>query len=256
MFPRDVWLVFQREMNHRYRQPTWLVMGLAQPVLYMFFFGPLVKKFVAYTPGFPPGGTWMVFAPALMVQMVIIGSSFVGLTLLSEYRSGVFERFRVTPMSPTALLLGKVSTVAANVVIQSVVIVLVCHLAFHVDPPIAGVALCMLMVAFLSVTIASCSYALALRLKSEEGLPAVLNAMLLPLFLLSGTLLPITPELAPSWLWYLSRINPVSHVMDASRASFRGDFSAHSLLSGSVVLGAMTLLSLVWAVHTFSKQDA
>jgi ABC-2 type transport system permease protein len=60
------------------------------------------------------------------------------------------------------------------------------------------------------VAIASCSYALALRLKSEETVPAVLNALLLPLFLLSGTLLPITTALAPNWLWRLSRLNPVA----------------------------------------------
>ncbi|MGW7047826.1 ABC transporter permease [Streptomyces avermitilis] len=256
MLPRDIWLVFRREISQRYRQPTWLVMGLAQPVLYMFFFGPLVQEFVAYTPGFPPGGTWMVFAPALMVQMVIIGSSFVGLSLLAEYRSGVLERFRVTPMSPAALLLGKVLTVAVNVLIQSAVIVLVCHLVFRVNPPIYGMALCMLMIACLSIAIASCSYALALRLKSEEGLPAALNAILLPLFLLSGTLLPITPKLAPSWLWHLSRFNPVAHVMDASRASFRGDFSSHSLFTGSLALVAMTALSLLWAVRSFAKQNA
>ncbi|MEU4097194.1 ABC transporter permease [Streptomyces sp. NPDC026673] len=255
MLRRDVWLVFRREMIHRYRQPTWLVMGLAQPILYMFFFGPLVQKFVTYTPGFPPGGLWMVFAPALMVQMVIIGSSFVGMNLLSEYRAGVFERFRVTPMRPAALLLGKVLTVAVNVMVQAGVIVLICCLVFGMRPPAAGVALCMLMITSLSMAIASLSYALALRIKSEQQLPAVLNAMLMPLFLLSGTLLPITPALAPNWLWELSRVNPVAHVMDASRAGFRGDFSAHSLLSGSIALAAMTLLSFWWAVRTFARQN-
>lgn len=252
---REVWLVFSREMRHRYRQPTWLVMGLAQPVLFMFFFGPLLKKFVAYTPGFPPGGAWQVFAPALMIQMVIVGSSFVGVGLLSEYRSGVLERFRVTPMSPAALLLGKVLTVAFNVLIQAGVIVLVCHLAFRVDPPLVGMAVCMLMVAALSLAIASCSYALALRIRNEESLMASLNALLMPLFLLSGTFLPITAELAPSWLYRLSRVNPVAHVMDAGRAGFRGDYSVHALLPGSAAAFAMAVLSLWWAVRTFSRLD-
>jgi ABC-2 type transport system permease protein len=256
MFPRDVWLVFRREMTHRYRQPVWLVFGLAQPVMYMFFFGPLLGKFVTYTPGFPPGGIWMVFAPALMVQMAIVGSSFVGVSLLAEYRSGVFERFSVVPMSPAALLSGKLLAVSVNVLVQAGAIALLAVLVFEVRPPVAGVALCLLIVAVLAVAIASCSYALALRLKSEEKVPALLNALLLPIFLLSGTLLPITTELAPSWLWKLSRLNPVAYVMDADRASFRGDFSAHSLLTGSVALAAMTLVSFWWAVRTFSRQRA
>lgn len=242
-------------MVHQYRQPAWLVMGLAQPVLYMFFFGPLVGKFVTYTPGFPPGGIWTVFAPALMVQMVIIGSSFVGGSLLAEYRSGVFDRFSVSPMRPTALLTGKLLAVALNVLTQAGAITLLCVVVFGVEPPVLGVILCMSIVAFLSIAIASSSYALALRLKSEERFPAVLNALLLPLFLLSGTLLPITAKLAPVWLWELSRLNPVAYVMDASRASFRGDFSVHALFPGMAALAVMTSVAFLWAVRTFSRQN-
>jgi ABC-2 type transport system permease protein len=251
---RNTWVFYCREMSHRFRQPMWLIMGLAQPVLYMFFFGPLVQKFVAYTPGFPPGDIWTIFAPALMVQMAITGSTFVGMNLLAEYRGGVFERFRATPASPVSLLLGKVMTVATSVLIQSCLIVLVCCIAFGLRPSVPGLLLSLFIVGFLSVALASCSYALALKLKSEQGLPAVLNVILLPLFLISGTLLPITPELAPPWLYHLSRINPVSYVMEASRTSFRGDFSMNSLSSGLVALTVMTVLSLWWGVSAFSSE--
>lgn len=252
----SVWLIYRRELSQRFRQPVWLIMGLVQPILYMFFFGPLVGKFVAHTPGFPPGNTWTIFAPALMVQMVVIGSTFVGLNLLAEYRTGVFERFRMTLVSPVSLLLGKVMTVATSVLLQSILIALVCCLSFGLRPSIPGLFLCLLIVGLLSVSLSSCSYALALRLKSEDALPAVLNAILLPLFLLSGTLLPITSELAPPWLWQLSRANPVAYVMEASRASFRGDFSMTSLSSGLIILVAMTVLSLWWGASTFSREDA
>ncbi|MFF2519279.1 ABC transporter permease [Streptomyces sp. NPDC058086] len=251
----DIWLIFCRELSHRLRHPVWVIMGLVQPVLYMFFFGPLVQKFVAHTPGFPPGGIWTIFAPALMVQMVIIGSTFVGVNLLVEYRAGVLERFRVTPASPVALLLGKVLTVATTVLIQSCLIVLVCHLAFGLNPSLAGMSLCLLIVGLLSMSLASCSYAIALRVKNEDGVQALLNALVLPLFLLSGTLLPITAELAPGWLWYLSRINPVAYVMDAGRASFRGDFAAAALPSGLIALAVMTTISLWWGVWTFSREN-
>ncbi|TRO55452.1 ABC transporter permease [Streptomyces sp. IB201691-2A2] len=253
---RNLWLIFCREFSHRLRQPVWLVIGLAQPVLYMFFFGPLVKKFIEHTPGFPDGDIWTIFAPALMVQMVIIGSTFVGLNLLAEYRAGVFGRFQVTPMSPVSLLLGKVASVTTGVLIQSGLIVVVCCLAFGLRPSPAGLCLCLAIVGLLSVSLATCSYSLALRVKSEESLPVALNALILPLFLLSGTLLPITPELAPPWLWGLSRLNPVSYVMDASRASFRGDFSSAELLPGVIAVAGMTALSLVWGVTTFSKENS
>lgn len=252
---RDIGLVFGREVAQRTRQPAWLVMSLAQPLLFMFFFGPLLTKFVEYTPGFPPGDTWLIFAPALMIQMVLVGSSMVGIGLLAEYRSGVLERLRVTPMRPVSVLLGKVLTIAVSVLVQAALIVLVCHLAFGVDPPPVGLALSLLIVGLLSSALASLSYGIALWIKSEEGVPTFLNAMLMPMLLLSGTFLPITAELAPSWLYELSRFNPVAHVMDADRASFRGDFSTYSLLPGVISLVALVILALSFATWSFTREN-
>jgi ABC-2 family transporter len=45
--------------------------------------------------------------PALLVQLTLFGTAFVGFALIAEYRSGVIERMRVTPVSRAALLLGR-----------------------------------------------------------------------------------------------------------------------------------------------------
>ncbi|MFJ4633678.1 ABC transporter permease [Streptomyces sp. NPDC088847] len=250
----DTWLVFRRELSHRLRQPVWLIMGITQPVLYMFFFGPLLESFVKHTPGFPPGNVWQIFAPALMVQMVIIGSTFVGVNLLSEIRAGVFERFQISPASSISILFGKVLTVAFTVACQCLLIILLCCLVYGLQPDLLGMSISLLMVVVLSASLASVSYSVALRIQNEDSVSALLNALLMPMFLLSGTLLPITPKLAPEWLWRLSRVNPIAYVMDASRASFRGDFSFGSIYSGVMALTVVAVLSFGWGIITFSKE--
>ncbi|MEU3619905.1 MULTISPECIES: ABC transporter permease [unclassified Streptomyces] len=253
---RDVWLIFGREISHRVRQPAWVVMGLAQPLLFMYFFGPLLTKFVAYTPGFPPGSTWTIFAPSLMLQMVLVGASTVGMSLLAEYRAGVLERFRVTPIRPTALLLGKVLCVVVNVLTQSALIVLLCSVSFGLEVPLFGLIASMLMVALLSAALASASYALALRIRDEESLSALINALLMPLLLLSGTFLPITEGLAPGWLYRLAQLNPIDHVMEATRAYFRGDFTMDSVGMGSFSVLFVSGFALWWGVRTFAREHA
>ncbi|MFI7142945.1 ABC transporter permease [Streptomyces massasporeus] len=253
---RDVWLVFLRELSHRSRQPLWLILELIHPIAYMFLIGPLVGAVLNSTPGNPHGDSWYLFAPALMVQVVIVGSTFVGVSFLAEYRSGVFERFRVTALSTVSLLIGKVLTVAVSVLIQSCLILILCYAAFGVRPGAGGVMLSLMMVGLLSVALASASYAFALHLRQEESLQTVLNTLLLPLFLLSGTLLPITKELAPQWLWLLSRLNPIAYVMDAGRAVFRGDFGLNGLMPGMVSLAAMTTASLWWGLRTFTRHES
>ncbi|EHR52721.1 ABC-type multidrug transport system, permease component [Saccharomonospora marina XMU15] len=253
---RDVWLIFRRDLVLSLRNPAWIFIQIMQPVLYLVLFGPLLEKVVASTPGFPPGDVWTIFTPALIVMIALFGTSFVGFGLLADYRSGVVERLRVTPTSRTALLLGKVLNNALQALVQAILLITLAVVAFGLRAPVGGIALSLLIAGLLAVTMASASYALALTLRSEEAFPALLNAVLLPVLLLSGILLPITTGLAPEWLYTISRINPFSHVVEAERAGFRGDFTVDALLTGSLVLVALTALALLWGVRTFRRENA
>lgn len=86
-------LIFGRAMRRSLRNPTWIILGLIQPVLYLVLFGPLLKPIVA-APGFPPGDAWQVFVPGLLIMLGIFGGAFVGFELVAEYRAGVIERMR------------------------------------------------------------------------------------------------------------------------------------------------------------------
>src|SRR5262249_43441341 len=105
--PRDTWLVFRRYMSMTVRNPAWVVIGMLQPLLYLFLFAPLLQSVAADVRGFPPGGAYNVFVPGLIIQLGAFGAAFVGFTLIAELRAGVVERFRVTPISRIALLLGR-----------------------------------------------------------------------------------------------------------------------------------------------------
>ncbi|WP_410564611.1 ABC transporter permease [Amycolatopsis sp. cmx-4-61] len=252
---RDTWLIFRREMTAALRNPTWVLIGIMQPLLYLFLFGPLMVK-AMQAQGLSEVDGWMLLTPALIAQLALFGSSFVGFGLLAEYRSGVVERFRVTPVSRVALLLGKVLASALQAVVQALLIIALAYLAFDLDAPVGGVLLSLLIVFLLAVSLASCSYALALTLKSEETFPALLNAVLIPLLLLSGILLPITSGVAPDWLYTISQINPFRHVVDVERNTFRGDFTMDALFTGGVVVLVMALLSLWWGTRTFQRENA
>ncbi|MEV6830346.1 ABC transporter permease [Amycolatopsis sp. NPDC051102] len=252
---RDTWLIFRREMTAALRNPTWVLIGIMQPLLYLFLFGPLMVRAVQ-AQGMSEVDGWMLLTPALIAQLALFGSSFVGFGLLAEYRAGVVERFRVTPVSRAALLLGKVLAGAVQAVVQALLIIALAYLAFDLDAPVGGVLLSLVIVFLLAVSLASCSYALALTLKSEETFPALLNAVLIPLLLLSGILLPITAGQAPAWLYRISQINPFRHVVDVERSTFRGDFTMDALFTGSVVVLVMAVVSVWWGTRTFQKENA
>ncbi|OLF15253.1 ABC transporter permease [Actinophytocola xanthii] len=253
---RETWLVFRRHTAVSLRSPAWVIIGIIQPVLYLVLFGPLMEKIVANTPGFPPGDAWQILTPGLLVQLGLFGSMFAGFALLADISTGVLERMRVTPVRRLALLLGRVLHDMVQLLVQAVLLVVLAALVFGLRAPLAGVALCLVMVALLGICLSSCSYAVAAILRSEETFPPVLTSVSVPLLLLTGILVPITMDLAPRWLYVLSRINPFAHVMDAERAAFRGEYSVDALLTGSVVLCVVTVLAVWWGARTFHRENA
>src|SRR5579883_2892374 len=120
----DTWLVFQRYFGLLMHNPAWIAAEVVQPVLYLLLFAPLLKS-IASMPGFPPGGAYNVFVPGLLIQMGLFGGSGVGFGLIAELREGIIERFRVTPVSRFALLMGRALRDVLTILIQSVLLVLV-----------------------------------------------------------------------------------------------------------------------------------
>src|SRR6187431_3685830 len=102
---RDTWLIFHRSLILTLRQPTWVVFGMMLPVLYLVLFGPLLEGAMKEAGTGTNAFNW--FVPGLIIQIAIFGTAFGGFGLIAEMRSGVIERMRVTPMSRTAMLLGR-----------------------------------------------------------------------------------------------------------------------------------------------------
>src|SRR5207247_5921866 len=75
--------------------------------------------------GFPAGGAYNVFVPALLVQLGMFVAAGVGFSLISELRMGVIERLRVTPVSRVALLFGRALRDMFSIVLQSLILILI-----------------------------------------------------------------------------------------------------------------------------------
>jgi ABC-2 type transport system permease protein len=249
----QIWLVFQRAMRQSLRNPVWVIVGIVQPVLYLALFGPLLQPIIANTPGFPPGDAYQILVPALLIQLGMFGSLFAGFSLIQEYRSGVVERMRVTPVSRTALLLGRSMRDVVVLVVQGILLTVVA-LFFGLRAPVVGVLIALVIVAIVALATSAASYAMALQLKSEDALAPLLNTIVLPLLLLSGILLPMT--LAPTWLFGLSRINPFVYIVDAERAVFLGSLTSGTVVVGILVGLVLSAVTVAWGVRTFQRESA
>ena len=248
---RDTWLIFRRSLVLTLRQPVWIVFGMMVPVLYLVLFGPLLEGAMQSAGTGTSAFNW--FVPGLIIQIAIFGTAFGGFGLIAEVRSGVVERMRVTPMSRASMLLGRsLRDVVILMVQATIMIVLAIPFGLQIDPQSIIAMLGLLLLIGLSV--APLSYAGALYLKTEDAFAPVVNAIALPLLLLSGILLPMA--LAPDWLQFLSTINPLTHAVDAARALFNGDWGNPDVAVG-VGISAIFAIFAVWVgSRSFSRAVA
>jgi ABC-2 type transport system permease protein len=248
---RDTWLIFRRSLVLTLRQPTWLIFGIMYPLLYLVLFGPLLDGVVSVTGGGVGAYNW--FVPGLLVQVALFGSAFVGFGLIAELRYGVVERMRVTPMSRTAMLLGRSLRDVVLLLVQALLMVaLSIPFGLHLDP--AGVAVSFGLLALLGLVMAPLSYAAALALRSEDAFAPLIQGVTFPLLLLSGILLPMT--LAPDWLRFLSTINPLTHAVDAVRALFNGQWGEPEILIRTVVTAILAVVGVWVASRAFTRATA
>ncbi len=136
---RDTWLIFHRSLWLTIRQPMWLVFGMMIPILYLVFFGPLLAGATKAATAASGTSSFNWFVPGLLIQIAIYGTAFAGFGLIAELRSGVVERMRVTPMSRSAMLLGR-SLRDVVILLGQAMLMIVLSIPFGLTIDAAGIA--------------------------------------------------------------------------------------------------------------------
>jgi ABC-2 type transport system permease protein len=248
---RDTWLVFQRQMTLVIRTPVWVAVGLAQPVVYLTLFAPMLRKALVAAGGPATyAHAYLVYVPGLLVAIACFGGLFTGFGLLAELRAGIIERARVTPVSRSALLLGRALREVANMIFQALVIT-VLAIPLGLTVPLADVLLAYLLFSLLALMATVISYGIALQIRNEAALGPLINTVAQPVMLLAGVLLPLT--LAPLWLRRVADWNPFYWATSGMRALFAGHVGDPAVWQGLVIVIGLTALAVAWSARLFSR---
>ena len=233
----DSAIVLSRQLRPMSRDPFTLLFGMLQPLVFLILYGPLLVA--AGATGESP---WQWFVPGIIVMIGLFGTSVAGSYLLEELRVGSFERFLVTPLDRSSLLIGRALKEVVPLTLQAILIVLVVTpFGFRLEP--AGIAIGLLLLAVFGVGLGALSHSLALAVRRQEYLFWLIQqTFLFPLLLLSGILLPL--DGAPEWLTFLSRLNPLSYLVAAERALFAGQLDDPSVPIAAVVVTGVAIVGL------------
>ncbi|RCV49015.1 ABC transporter permease [Marinitenerispora sediminis] len=245
----DTGTIFGRYLRATLRSKTSLVFGMLQPLLFLALFGPLLTGLDLGVSG----SSWQTLVPGVLVQLTLLGGSFVGLGLLVDRSLGVIDRMRVTPVHPMALLLGRTLRDVVQLVAQSVLLVLL-GLLLGLRAPLPGVLIGLVFVAVLAGALSALSYGLAMNVRSTPEFAAVANTVGMPLMLLSGLLLPM--NLAPGWLNGVSLAIPLRYAVDAMREVFQGHYLNGTVAAGAAATAVLAAACLFGGTRLFQRGHA
>jgi ABC-2 type transport system permease protein len=221
-----------------------VVGALVSPLIFWLLLGAGFGH--SFNSGFAAheGGYMEYFFPGVLVMILLFTAIFSTISIIDDRQAGFLQGVMVAPVSRAAIVLGCVLGATVLAVLQSVL--------FLILAPFAGVHVGVLSFVVLvgvfcvvGFTLSSIGFYLAWRLETTSAYHAVMNILLLPMWLLSGAVFPSSGS--PQWMGWLMAINPLTYGMAAvRRALYLGtSFDTEHVPSFSVSLGVSIAMGLV-----------
>ena len=200
-----------REIVRFYRQPARVVGVIVSPLLFWVVigagFGTSLQSGATGT-----GNFLHYFFPGALIMIVLFTSIFTMMSVIEDRNEGFLLSVMVAPVHRSGIVLGKVMGGTTLSAVQGLV--------FLVFAPAIGIHIgfeqfwIVALVTFLAAfSLTALGFAIAWRMESSQGFHAIINLFLIPLWMLSGALFPVSG--ASGWLKVLMRINPLTYGMDA-----------------------------------------
>jgi len=196
--------LWQRELVRFWRQKSRVLGVVASPLIFWAVIGF----------GSGPGGPKFFF-PGTVVLTVMFSAIFSTMSIIEDRREGFLLSMLVSPASRTSLVLGKILGAATLAWIQGVVILAFAPLA-GIGIPVSEIAPLVGVVFLISFTLTALGFLIAWKFDSTQGYHAVMNLLLLPMWLVSGAVFSIAG--ASSVIRAAMMVNPLMY----STALLRG----------------------------------
>lgn len=169
--------------------------------------------------------------PGIIAMSVLFGTMFFGLNIVMDRKMDVLKEVLVAPVSRTTIFFGKVLGGCTESVVQAALLLTMGVLLFKV--PAAGALAALGFALLLAIGFVSVGLFLGSFFESYEGFQLIGTFVMFPVFFLSGALYPV--EGLPTWLTWLTRVNPATYAVDGLRGSVLGVYAFHPLLDAAVL---------------------
>jgi ABC-2 type transport system permease protein len=229
-----------REIVRFYRQKTRVVGVLASPLVFWLVIGSGFGTSFRSGAGANQQHYMDYFYPGVLVMIVLFTSIFTMMSVIEDRKEGFLLSVLVAPVPRSAIVLGKVLGGTTLAAAQGMIFLVFAPFAgIHLNP--VQVLLVAVVVFLVSFALTGLGFAIAWPMDSTQAFHGIINLFLIPLWLLSGALFPMTG--ASGWIRVLMYINPLTYGVEALRVLLYPDMQPVFALSSA--MATLILFSLV-----------
>src|SRR5271165_4002427 len=244
------WLsLWWREIVRFYRQRARVVGVIASPLLFWIVIGSGFGT--SFRSGGAAGGQHYLdyFFPGALTMIVLFTAIFTMMSVIEDRKEGFLLSVLVAPVSRSVIVLGKVLGGATLATLQGLIfLVFAPALGVHFTP--VSLVLTIVVVFLVAFSLTALGFLIAWPMDSTQAFHAIINLFLIPLWLLSGSLFPLSG--ASMWLRAVMVINPLTYGTEALRSLlFPGSLGTNLPLSTNLLvlaLFALVMFSLCFLV--------
>ena len=178
--------------------------------------------------------------------VLLFTAIFATISVVNERREGFLQGILVAPVSRWSIVLGQSLGGTTLALIQGILLLVIAPF-IGIRFGVISLLLTLCVMFLISFGLTNLGLMIAWKMESTQGFHAVMNLILIPIWLLSGAFFPTSG--VPVWLDWVMRINPLTYGL----AAFR-----HSLYYNTIPVGSelplwsfSILITSVFCVLTF-----
>lgn len=205
--------IWQREIVRFVRQRSRIIGAFGQPVLFWLLLGSGFGKNFRYAGG---GGEGYLeyFYPGIIAMVVLFTAIFSTFAVVDDRKARFLQGVLAAPVPRSAIVLGQVLGGTTLALLQGVLLLAATPLAgvpLNLEAALASV----LVMGLIGFALTALGLLLAWRIESTQGFHSIMNLLLIPLWLLSGAVFPVSG--AHPLIGLVMQVNPLTYGVAALR---------------------------------------
>ena len=206
-----------REYVRFFRQRNRVIAALGQPILFWLLFGTgMGRMFQVEGQSFTE-----YYFPGTLMLILMFTAIFATFSIIEDRREGFLQSVLVAPAPRWSMVLGKVVGGALIAVIQGGLFLLL-SATVGIKPSVFSLLAVVGWMFLVALALNAFGFLLAWRMESTQGFHAIMNLLLMPMWLLSGAFFPVLARSSDTgWgeliMQWLMRLNPMSYAVAGLR---------------------------------------